>query len=144
MNRTITAMFDSQADADRAMDALRTLGAGNRRMHAATPGGGEDHGILAAITGLFIPDDDRAAYDEGLRRGSVLVSAEVEESGVDAAMDAMEAAGAIDLDTRAEEWRGSGWVGGTPGLAAGTGLTGSRDGAARPHGRDLKAPAPRR
>ena len=34
-------------------------------------------------------------YSEGLRRGAMLVSAEVGEADLDAAMDAMEAAGAI-------------------------------------------------
>jgi len=136
MNRTITAMFDTRDEADRAAESLRALRGQNVRVHAAEGAGtasaaprDEDRGILAAISDLFVPDDDRATYNEGLRRGSTLVSAEVAEADIDAAMDAMEAAGAVDLDTREEEWRGSGWVGGTAGMAAGTGLTGGATGA---------------
>jgi uncharacterized protein (TIGR02271 family) len=130
MTRTITAMFDTKGEADLAAESLRAQGAQNVRVHAAAgeaeaPRREEDRGILSAIADLFVPDDDRATYSEGLRRGSMLVSAEVADSGLDAAMDAMEAAGAVDLDTREEEWRGSGWVGSTPGMAAGTGLTGT-------------------
>lgn len=132
MNRTITAMFDTRAEADRAAETLRAMKAQNVRIHAAEGDGtagaaprDEDRGILGAIADLFVPDDDRATYSEGLRRGAMLVSAEVGEADLDAAMDAMEAAGAVDLDTREEEWRGSGWVAGTPGMAAGRSATGA-------------------
>ncbi|MBX9595139.1 MAG: YsnF/AvaK domain-containing protein, partial [Roseomonas sp.] len=130
MDRTITAMFDSRPEADRGAQQLRSLGAQNVRVHAAEGSGAsgarpeEDRGILAAIADLFVPDDDRATYGEGLRRGSVLVSAEVAEGLLDHAMDMLEAAGAVDLDTREEEWRGAGWVGGSAAGAAGTSLTG--------------------
>lgn len=131
MDRTITAMFDTRAEAEQAAHALRQMGAQDVRIRAtegtAAPGARpeEDRGILAAIADLFVPDDDRNTYGEGLRRGHVLVSAEVPEAQLDSAMDMMEAAGAFDLDTRAEEWRGSGWVSTTPRGAAGTSLTGT-------------------
>jgi uncharacterized protein (TIGR02271 family) len=131
MNRTITAMFDTRAQADQGAQNLRAAGAQNVRIHAAegastsgTARPDEDRGILASIADLFVPDDDRATYGEGLRRGSVLVSGEVSEGQLDAAMDVLEAAGAVDLDTREEEWRGAGWVGGSAAGAAGTSLTG--------------------
>jgi uncharacterized protein (TIGR02271 family) len=127
MNRTITAMFDSRAEADQAAQQLRGMGAQDVRVRAAEGSSAsearpdEDRGILAAIADLFVPDDDRHTYGEGIRRGGTLVTAEVAPERLDAAMDAMEAAGAVDLDTRAEEWRGAGWV---PTSAATTPLSG--------------------
>ena len=121
MQRTITAMFDTRAEADRAAEALRALGIGasDVRIRLAegtetmttTTDRREDRGILAAIADLFVPDEDRATYHEGLRRGAVLVSATVEESRLQTAMDALEAAGAVDLDARENTWREEGWRG---------------------------------
>jgi hypothetical protein len=134
MQRTLTAMFDSRAEAERAAETLRGLGIGaqNIRMHQADAGSGqagttgtgstttgttgtprEDRGILGAIADLFMPDDDRATYSEGLRRGATLVLAEVDEARMHQAMDAMEAAGAVDLDEREADWRQQGWSGGS-------------------------------
>lgn len=120
MQRTITAMFDSRAEAERAAEALRALGIGatDVRIRAAetttttaSTTGTEDRGILAAIADLFVPNEDRATYHEGLRRGATLVSATVEEGHLQHAMDALEAAGAVDLDAREESWRAEGWRG---------------------------------
>jgi uncharacterized protein (TIGR02271 family) len=133
MDRTITAMFDSRAEADQAAGQLRQLGAQNVQVRAAEGGAAsgagaeEDRGILAAIADLFVPDDDRRTYGEGLRRGHVVVSAEVAEGLLDRAMDMLEAGGAVDLDTREEEWRGAGWLGGS---AAGAGAGASSGSAA--------------
>ncbi|MGG5811302.1 YsnF/AvaK domain-containing protein [Falsiroseomonas sp. CW058] len=137
MQRTVTAMFDSQAEADRAVEALRGLGITDVRVHAAQSGSGhggtvatapEDRGILAAIADLFVPDDDRAAYGEGLRRGARLVTAQVDEARLDRAMDALEAAGAVDLDAREASWRQEGWTG-AAGMGMGAALGASSDGS---------------
>jgi hypothetical protein len=106
MQRTLTAMFDSRAEADRAAEALRGLGinAGNVQVHPAESSGG-------SASDLFVSDEDRAVYDEGFRRGHVVLSAQVDDRYLDHAMDAMEAAGAVDLDARESSWRQEGWTG---------------------------------
>jgi uncharacterized protein (TIGR02271 family) len=110
MQRTLTAMFDSRAEAERAADALRGLGIGASDVHIhPTEGGSGD--ATSAMSSLFVADEDRATYHEGLRRGHVLVSAKVEDRYLDHAMDAMEAAGAVDLDARESSWRQEGWTG---------------------------------
>ncbi|HEV7264807.1 MAG TPA: YsnF/AvaK domain-containing protein [Falsiroseomonas sp.] len=126
--RTITAFYDTPADGRRARDALIGLGfpAGRVRLHEADRGSGtaatgrpeEDRGLFASIADLFMPHEDRTTYAEGLRRGGTMVSAEVEDHQVDAAADALEAAGAVDLDTREAEWRREGWAGAAAGGAA--------------------------
>jgi stress response protein YsnF len=125
--RTITAMFDDRAEAERAVEALVTTVGLDRSAVRVEPGSGattasgiaEDKGFFASLKDLFVPDEDHHAYAEGLRRGSVLVTAQVEEVRVDRAMDILEQHGAVDLDQREAEWRKSGWAGGAD--AAGTG-----------------------
>lgn len=122
MQRIITAMFDGQAEADLAVEQLvRRLHVSRDliTVHAAEPdphlgsaaAGGEDQGIWSSLKDLFVPDEDHMTYAEGMRRGGVVVSAQVEESQMDAAMDLLEENGSVDLDTREDEWRNSGWTG---------------------------------
>ncbi len=58
-----------------------------------------------------MPDEDRYAYAEGMRRGSVLLTAQVDEAHIDRAADILEHAGAVDLDEQEETWSKSGWTG---------------------------------
>ncbi|MBB5696340.1 YsnF/AvaK domain-containing protein [Muricoccus pecuniae] len=130
MTRTITAMFSDRTAADAAIRQLiheLDLGSDQVRVHAAetaTSGStgtsaGADTGFWASLKDLFVPDEDRATYAEGIRRGQFVVSADVEEGMLDHAMDILENNGAVDLDTQEAEWRQSGWTGDQ----AGTGTT---------------------
>jgi len=123
MTRMITAMFDSRSAAEaaatqlvRAMgldrDAVRLHGGNAERAEAGmATEAGEERGFWATLRDMFVPDEDRTTYAEGLRRGAFLVSAEIDESRVDEAMDALEAHGAIDLDSREAQWRAAGGSG---------------------------------
>ncbi|SDB73067.1 YsnF/AvaK domain-containing protein [Belnapia rosea] len=122
MSRTITAMFDDRAHADAAVQQLTqqlSITSSDIQMHAAdaasTTGGtaaaSGDTGFWASLKDLFVPDEDRTTYAEGVRRGSVVVSATVDENMLDQAMDVLEGHGAVDLDTREAEWRQEGWTG---------------------------------
>lgn len=127
MLRTVTAMFDSHAEAERAREALVGLGLdlGRISLHGAgeagggaPPGGtqggsGGAGGLLGLLDGLFLPEADHAAYHEGLRRGGTLLTAEVAEQQVEASLRALDAAGAVDLDEREAVWRQEGWRAGT-------------------------------
>jgi uncharacterized protein (TIGR02271 family) len=124
-NHTITALFDSRPEAERAVEHLvQQMGLDRNavRVHAAgaenaTAGTHErrsedHHGFLASLRDLFMPEEDRATYAEGVRRGGILVSVEVPEERLNDAAAALEDAGAVDLDAREAEWRASGWTGG--------------------------------
>jgi uncharacterized protein (TIGR02271 family) len=145
--RTITAMFKSTAEAQRAVDdVVSELGIA-RTDARLVPSGGvteadydasrpyEEKGFFAALKDLFVPDEDRYAYAEGMRRGSVLVSVKVDETRLERAMDILEQHGAVDLDEQEAEWRHGGWTG-YDSTAAGTGAVlgsvsdGSRTGVA--------------
>lgn len=121
--RTITAMFDSRAHAEQASQSLISdLGltqasirlspeGGQANMSPSTTDAYEEKGFFASLKDLFVPDEDRFAYAEGVRRGNVLLTAEVEESHIDRASDILEHAGAVDLDAQEASWRQSGWTG---------------------------------
>ena len=121
--RTVTAMFSSRAEAERAAQQLASELGVNRAMVRVSPEAGssdagydqaqpyQETGFFAALRNLFVPDEDRYAYAEGMRRGSVLVSAQVDERQVEQAADILEHAGALDLDQQEASWRQSGWSG---------------------------------
>lgn len=122
MPRTITAMFDDRAHADAAVQQLTqhlNIASTDIQMHAAdatsasggTAAASSDTGFWASLKDLFVPDEDRTTYAEGVRRGSIVVSARVEDSKLEQAMDVLESHGAVDLDTREAEWRQEGWTG---------------------------------
>ena len=142
MSRTITAMFKTRADAEAARDRLTAAG-----IHAAnvnvvdqsTSGYSTDsysrastttehRGIWASIKNAFLPDDDRHTYEEGVRRGHVVLTADVDEDRADEAVRALEDANSIDIDEETASWRKTGWTG--PATAAGLGTGVGADGLA--------------
>ena len=117
---TITAFFDERRAADRAVDKL--LGAGFPRAavrlvpggerdadEGAQAGGLDPHparvGFFNAIEDLLLPEGDRWAYAEGLRRGGFLVSVQCGDAEHDRALDILDDEGTIDLDEREPLWR---------------------------------------
>ena len=121
--RTVTAMFNSRAEAERAAQQMVSQLGVDRTMVRMNPEAGatdtgydpaqphQETGFFASLKHLFVPDEDRYAYAEGMRRGSVLVSAQVDEGQVNRASDILEHAGAVDLDQQEASWRQSGWRG---------------------------------
>ena len=118
MSRTITALFDTKAAADAGAERLRQAGidAGKVSIHdqtthktAGTYSTDEDRGLWASIKNAFVPNEDRHTYEEGIRRGGFLLTADVDDDNTPAAVRALEDANSIDLDARAQEWRSDGW-----------------------------------
>jgi uncharacterized protein (TIGR02271 family) len=120
--RTITAMFDSADAANRARERLVEVGLPSdsvQVIHQGTTGdgdgdGSDGKGLWASIKDFFTgDDDDRATYEEGMRRGGHLLTARVEDEYADEVIVLLENADAVDLDRRADEWRAEGWTGPT-------------------------------
>ena len=118
MTRTITALFDSRSDAEAGVERLHQAGldADHVKIHdqsSHTTSGAysnhEDRGLWSSIKNAFLPDEDRHAYEEGVRRGGFLVTADVDEDKADDAVRALEEANSIDLDDRTQSWRAEGW-----------------------------------
>ena len=118
MSRTITALFDTRADADAGGERLKQAGvdASNVSVHDQTThktsgdySTRNDKGLWATVKGVFVPDADRHTYEEGIRRGGFLLTADVDDDKTPAAVKALEEANSIDLDARSEQWRSEGW-----------------------------------
>ena len=141
MSSTVTAMFDTRAEAEAARERLRAAGydtdvnihdkssAGFNEQSYSTH---QEHGIWASVKHAFLPDEDRHTYEEGVRRGGNLLTVDVDDSKVDDVVRILEnEAGSIDIDERAGQWRQSGWdyAGAGAGAATGasTGLFGGSD-----------------
>ena len=119
MTRTITALFDRKADADAAENRLKAanVDAGHIRIHDKSSPGfhatgqstTQEPGIWGSIKHAFLPDEDRHTYEEGVRRGGFLLTADVGEEHVDEAVRVLENADTVDIDDRSQQWRSSGW-----------------------------------
>ena len=112
MSRTIAALFDDPGRAEGALQALMTAGLAGRRTSLLR---GEAHGTEMAPFRdasrsdaphlVTVPAEDRALFEEGVRRGGCVLVADV-AGDVDEAMRIIETFDPADLDRRAEEWRG--------------------------------------
>ena len=118
MSRTITALFDTEADADAGAERLRQAGvdAGHVTVHDQTThktagaySTAKDKGLWASIKNAFVPHEDRHFYEEGIRRGGFLLTADVDDDKTPAAVRALEEANSVDLDARSQQWRSQGW-----------------------------------
>ncbi|MBA3326049.1 MAG: YsnF/AvaK domain-containing protein [Rhodobacteraceae bacterium] len=137
---TLTAFFDSRGEADRAVQRLRDNGVSDaniRLTEGSEDGGGaaaapRDKGFFEALGDMFFPDEDRAAYAEGLSRGGYLVTVSgLSADQYDVALDILDDEGAVDLDEREASWRSEGWSGATGRESGGLGqgATGFAEGA---------------
>lgn len=136
--RTVTAFFDSRAEAARAEEALAAAGIGRDRVRLLPEGesasraadGAYDHrrdegGFWASLADAALPDEDRYAYAEGMSRGGATVSVRArDEAEAERAGDVLERhGGAVDMDERERAWRAEGW----PGLTGAAATPGSSE-----------------
>lgn len=120
---TLTALYDTRSEADQAVERLTReagIAPANVTVMAqettassgvAASESGEGTGFLASLKSMFMPDDDRHAYSEAIRRGGFLLTAQVDQASSERAMDILEEHGAVDLNGRQETWRAEGWSG---------------------------------
>ena len=145
--RTITAFFDSRTDADEAVARLKQAGIAQENVRViaqesdATAAAGEStEGFWESLRDLFMPEEDRQTYAEGLRRGGYLVTVHTTDEQYEPALDILDDEGTIDIEERAQSWRSEGWTGpsasadtmgrtGTTSAAGLTGATGGRTGS---------------
>lgn len=131
MSRTITALFDTRADAEAGRQRLidADLDADHVRIHDKSSIGTAGYssptepGMWASIQNAFLPDEDRHLYEEGVRRGGFLLTADVAGHQVDDAILALDSihGASVDIDERANQWKSEGWVPPAAGAAAAAG-----------------------
>lgn len=133
MTQTVTALFDRRADAESAIESLVRAGISREtirltagREGAAQAGGAYDHrrdegGFWASLKDLFLPDEDRYTYSEGLSRGGTMLSIRARDEQAGQIAELLDSSGAVHLDEREATWRKEGWSGYAAGSAtAGT------------------------
>ncbi len=119
---SVSALFDSQADAERAVDRLvaagvpraqiRTVDGASSTGGTTTASSGEDRGFWDSLADFFFPEEDRYSYAEGLSRGGCLVAvSELSASEYETALDILDDEGTVNLDEREQNWRSEGWGG---------------------------------
>ena len=128
--RTITAMFHDRSQAERAAVAIRANTAltatdvkilpeqTSTTIEAPVPSPHDNGGFMSALRNFFMPEEDRHGYAEAMRRGSVMVAVEADDSHAYQVMDVLEDAGAVDLDAEEAKWRQEGWTGYEPSSSA--------------------------
>ncbi|UPG72301.1 hypothetical protein MVG78_17605 [Roseomonas gilardii subsp. gilardii] len=113
MARIVSGLFDRREDVELVIEHLVQQDGLDRRRIAVHATDGADavaeEGFWASLRHLFMPDEDRHAYSEGIRRGGIVLTAEVEEGEADHAIAVFRDHGAADLEDRRREWRGAGW-----------------------------------
>jgi ferritin-like metal-binding protein YciE len=127
-SNTVTAFFDDETDAGKAIDRIVEAGISRDKVRLV-PGSGsneaavvdaEDKGLWHTLGSFFFPDEDREVYAEGLRRGGFLVTVTgLNSDESDVAVDILDDDGTIDINERADSWRAEGWSGQSGRAAAG-------------------------
>ena len=128
--RTFIALYDSRSDAEAAQRQLELLGVidvdgvrlhdeGSEGFSRDSYSSRENRGFWASVKEMFLPDEDRHLYEEGVRRGSCLLTVRVDDQHADRVHDALEASNAVNVDEREREYRQSGWSPPPAGMAAG-------------------------
>jgi uncharacterized protein (TIGR02271 family) len=123
--RVVTAFFDSRTDAEEAISRLHAAGVArdgirltsSKQDTATSSGRGTQsfpeasNRLWESLRGLFLPDEDRHTYTEGLRRGGYLVSVSASDADYERVIDILDDEGTIDVDERSSSWRSEGWTG---------------------------------
>jgi uncharacterized protein (TIGR02271 family) len=122
MSRTVTALYDTQAEAESARQRLSSeVDINTVRIIDKNSGGSGRSGGLDSV---YMSNEDRHAFSEGVRRGGFMLCAEVaSDQDADRIVRLLEESASVDLDERQQSWRSEGWQ---PQAAAGgsTGTTG--------------------
>lgn len=124
----VVAMFESNAQAMAARDALEAAGIERSRTRVMDSSGTDaearsydvqrDEGLWGAIKSLFMPDEDAHVYAEGVRRGHAMLVVQAGEVDKERILSILEAQNPVDVEGRATEWRQGGWSGVHTGQAA--------------------------
>ncbi len=116
--RKIVAVFDTSGAAQAARTQLMDMGIPSDRITLADQSSLAERKVQtphargsfwAHLKEMFMPDHDRHAYEESMRRGGCMLVATVEENAADQTIACLERAGAVDLDQREAQWRSEGW-----------------------------------
>jgi len=104
----VTAFFDNEADAEAAVARIAAEGIPRDQIRIVRGDAAADApaaerregGFFAALADLFMPEEDRYTYAEGLNRGGFLVSLYTTPDTHDRIVDILDDEGTVDMDAR--------------------------------------------
>jgi uncharacterized protein (TIGR02271 family) len=117
MPTIITGLFDNQQEAIQAQKTLQAQGIPSNDItltnQTGSQAGSSSEGNwwdrLKEMFGVGVHQEDLPYYHEGLRRGGTLVSVRADEKRADEVAGVFADCNAVDIDTRAQEWKAAGW-----------------------------------
>ena len=125
-SRTLTAFFDTRGAADQAISDLEAAGIPRQQIRrvdgtssTTTTETGSDTGFWASLKDMFMPDEDRYGYAEGLRRGGYMIAVTADEANYNRVMTiATVSTGTVPSTWTSARRRGARKAGPDIGLAA--------------------------
>ena len=127
----VTAFYDTREGAEAGADILKNNGIAASDIDIVHGEAGTEHesGFVDKLSNMFMPEEDRHAYAEGVGRGGYVLSVDVTEADHHRVVELLDTDQSVDLDERSSSWRGEGWggryegAGATAGAGAATGAT---------------------
>jgi len=122
MAQTIVGVYDNVSTAQQAAQEVIAAGIDRSRVRlsaqanttvTSSNSATEDKGFWASMKDAFGfgEDDDQYGYREASRRGSTVLSVDVEDNQTETVCTILERYNPADLDQKAEQWKGEGWSG---------------------------------
>jgi uncharacterized protein (TIGR02271 family) len=126
MAKTLVALYDTLADAERVVQELIDDGFARSDVHLALDhttsrtasasfierdSAYEGANLIDTLTDLGVPYDDAHSYMEGVRRGGALVVVESSDDRAERGMEILRRLHPVDIHERTALWRQEGWTG---------------------------------
>jgi stress response protein YsnF len=126
MAKTLVALYDTFADAERVVQELIADGFARSDIHMALDrtksqavhassvewdSAYEGANLIDTLADFGVPYDEAYAYAEGVRRGGALVVVESSDDRAERGMEILRRLHPVDIHERTAQWRQEGWTG---------------------------------
>src|SRR5919198_5183189 len=126
MAKTLVALYDTFADAERVVQELIADGFARNDIHMALDhakshaaqrssvewdSAYEGANLIDTLVDLGVPYDEAHSYAEGVRRGGALVVVESSDDRAERGMEILRRLHPVDIHERTAQWRRGGWAG---------------------------------
>lgn len=106
MAKTAVALYDTVNEAQQVVNELTSTGFSRNSIQMLN---NNTNNTTTTLTSAGLPRSDADAYVEGIRRGGHLVMITTEDDEIDTAVDIMDRFNSVNIQERADMWRGEGW-----------------------------------